>query len=259
MLFFVFCSNAVTAQYVREDTLDIPKNIIGVELNPLLTFALGDYNETNRYAAFYKRQLKDNKRLRITLSNEIYNPSSLPISGYNHSPRVVSFNDSTVVYLNGSNRSQNYRAQVGFEWGDYYSRSAPFYAVDIFASLKNYDRLEYNSYYKKDSVIANVTQPDGSVLQQLYIQQRFDSSETILRRREQSYAVGLALTAGWRFNFSDRLETAVWISPEIYVEVPFRVTDFVNDKVYKRSDFVSRMTTLGIKLRLLSVMLAYKF
>jgi hypothetical protein len=260
LLLFVFCFNAPHAQYVREDTLDLPKNIIGVELNPLLTFALGDYNATNRFAAFYKRQLKDNKRLRIILSQENYAPSDLPVfDHYNSSARVISFNDSTIVYFNGSKQSKNYRVQAGFEWGDYSNRSAPFYAIDIFASLKKEDQLEYYSYYRKDSVTTNVTQTDGSIVQQLNIFQTFDSSETTLRRQNLSYAAGLALTAGWRFNLTSKLETAIWISPEVYVYVPFQSTDLLTDKVYKRSDFPHRVTSIDIKLRLLSVMLAYKF
>ncbi len=243
------------SQYVKEEVAEMPlkKHIIATHINPLIGVLTSNGVNNVKLGITYKRQIADNKRLRIQAS---YLPSeNLDLGGSISSSNVyVGYQDDTIQYLVSRFSGQRtYLFGMGAEIGNYTSKIGAYYGADLLMGIgRSFDyenvrigKLDttYSVYnvYLNDTVQRNIYAPDSSYFTPTY--------------RQNILSFGLALTVGCRINLGKRFELSGHLSPQLMRS---------RSRYYRWENGLKQSTPSyyidwDLELRLLEVMFAYKF
>lgn len=237
------------SQYFEKDTIpsDMMKHILFADVTPAVAFAIQAEGYDPIYTLGYKHQINPNKRLRAQLQYQ-YESSQ---SGF----ASVGVNDSTSLWYNSQNEMNQLQLRLGMEWGNYESRVAPFYALDIVAG-HNWDMTSRKLYLGE--VFENAYQLSDSEADTIVL--TLPRLGELIAKDELGYELlslefGIAVTIGLRLEMAPHWESWLQMSPEILYVTSYRMRDTVRGIEYGSSG----NSSVDFRFKLLNFGLAYKF
>ena len=234
----------LSAQYVNEDTLSMPKqrNAIGVNLTSLTSVLMSASPSVPRLGLMYKRNLTPNRTLRLYATADILSPDP----SANDIGTLVAFSDTSLTFYTKSSSEHRVAMRGGFEWSHPTRKVTPVYGVDVIAGYRRLAENNRLTTYAEDT----------STVYFAADLNRYMGEQPKKNVLTEDYFVGLDFTIGWRFRIKEHWDFIAQFSPEFYVSVDQKVTAYEGTSP---GSIPGSTGYLELNLRMVDVMLFYRF
>jgi hypothetical protein len=231
-------ASAARAQYVETSeevvTPKVYKNQLGLGMNPLLVVGLGGDAQHVHYGIQYKRMMGESRMLR--LSAFIQGGKNVPELG-----APIGMTDTSLFVPSEYDNYEVKEFRIGMEWSNYNERFDGFYGFDFITGIDRQTGFEAIHEYR----ISAEDSPN------LYGQKL--GSDTLTYFTDDYLLIGLAPFFGYRVGIGRRFDLTAWLSPEFVYMAPLKSDTRGVQQIHRQNAYIN------FRLRLLDVMLSYKF